>query len=1653
MDKPIYDISQYDDQELYRMLDLDHPTDRELEMKIIVLLQKYQDMDNPMGRQMYSFFNDIYHHFFEDDVDETEVEAEVVEESEEVVEGFENPKATPPIIQTSGKWLGAELDILPDSAVSRGTAITASPSQKAGVASENTVNVGINTNFSTSLQNKQIGYQKSLDYTKGSLNPIIKETIQRVISIDSQFRDVNVYPYSTDFTFNLSDTLQDVVSLKLYSVQIPFTWYTVSNAYGSNFIYLNGSSPGIKGTGHYDIRITIPSGNYQASELITALNKSLQTSIYDYPDIYFGPTTKINYNAVNSRATITLDLQQIYNESSYYLEFPEYIPEQIRQDFIVFRSTPYMKFVCNHDYYKNAYNDVCLNVPLPTLDSSNNQNIFATSYGYNVSSFFSTITTMFNQPYKNVHKSFYNFSSSTINTTDISKNLMLNLKFNYQIPSYYPNDNNNIPNFKFTFVSYTSNRYDINNTIKTWGESAWKNIFNQSDPTKNYYQALSNVVIVSSLSLPNNVNINSINSSNLKRLSSPVDGSENLLNRLNQSWYDTSNNCFVDQSFNTYVIPDNTYFYDVRTMVIQIDSIGPDNNGVKQVKIPVILNGDKLIDNMSGISVNIFELRDMLNQTLQNNALQLAKNYRIYIKPNPFKANMSVIEFDTSISAILTEKDYTVSFYDTNGYPEYTSNKWDNIQNFWSKYLSIPKYSYDLSDTSQNPIYGDSSFVDLDSKLTNKIFPNLENRSLQSFLGYGEQDQIDVFYNIATRTSDIFYGSTYNSNLVYPSVDISKTYLNGSSVMDIYLYKSTIFEAPDDPPFYTTTNYSSQNSTIDSSYSITYKGLSEKQTFFTFQEIITSINDSFQTHGIFTKDTGIHIIDSSGNDVTNTPLNNFGKYYYELKIRFDRKKKKPDTNMKTYIDIHDSNTLLNYFYFKIPHTYNSNRIELSEIVSESKVKSSTSDITKPYVYLRCITRGYSGFPDNDISFTIPPSDPNIGYSMYQYLNKIESNMQNPAWGLTGIADLGGSGNTFRMGINIKHIIPATTNGQSNFTIDFSGSVLSQMNSNLNWIVESSQLTHTFDNLVFSQTYNVQKGVNDKIKIILKGPSQGSKGGAYNSDTSFNNYFQIPAGSCSLDELINRINQTVFGRNTVSATSSTNVDNSRNYIQDGRVNLYGSSMTKKVDDNDITKNKITFNFSIRSILTCNDYHLEYYDPPTYTQNLQYGPGLLDTNKPGSNYDVSNNSTDYIKFLNNISDGNTWNQKQNSWYTYLYIPDPSYLLIKQPVIPQNNEAYSCIYGKTPITDQKLWLTSSNNYLTIKPNYDACGGVFVNNPSKYNGIYSDANDIIITLDLPLNTWYNSEEIINGFNKQFAMNPVTYGSYISIDTLTHFTTTRLNVNKIFTAQDYSIVFYDPAQFTRCSYGSNQYLQTTTQDTTLGWLLGFRTLSVYNLNKYWVDNYKENTNPSIYYTLDISNNIVSITGDTSVSITLYNYFLIILNDYTQNHLNDGLVTVNSPYADISLPSYANRNTYRCNMDFSQIDNPKDFNPKDTTYIGNIRDQTTNNNLTLKQLYSANQILNTQQNNNKTFQTNMGIYVQDIFGIIPVKTSGLINGQTYVEFGGTLQNQDRMYFGPVNIKRMAIRILTDKGNILDLNNANISFSLIAQQLYNPYARG
>jgi hypothetical protein len=158
---------------------------------------------------------------------------------------------------------------------------------------------------------------------------------------------------------------------------------------------------------------------------------------------------------------------------------------------------------------------------------------------------------------------------------------------------------------------------------------------------------------------------------------------------------------------------------------------------------------------------------------------------------------------------------------------------------------------------------------------------------------------------------------------------------------------------------------------------------------------------------------------------------------------------------------------------------------------------------------------------------------------------------------------------------------------------------------------------------------------------------------------------------------------------------------------------------------------------------------------------------------------------------------------------------------------------------------------------------------------------------------------------------------------------------------------------------------------------------------------------------------------------------MLVLDDFIQNHVNSGIITIASLERDVSLPSYANKATYYCD--------PVTGQKIATTAI--------NQNLTANQLYAMNQIMEDKRRKVKSYAT--GPYLKDVFALIPLKLAGLSLGQTYMEFGGTLQNQDRKYFGPVRIQKLAVKLMTDKGSTVLLNSANWSFSVICEIMTSP----
>jgi hypothetical protein len=58
-----------------------------------------------------------------------------------------------------------------------------------------------------------------------------------------------------------------------------------------------------------------------------------------------------------------------------------------------------------------------------------------------------------------------------------------------------------------------------------------------------------------------------------------------------------------------------------------------------------------------------------------------------------------------------------------------------------------------------------------------------------------------------------------------------------------------------------------------------------------------------------------------------------------------------------------------------------------------------------------------------------------------------------------------------------------------------------------------------------------------------------------------------------------------------------------------------------------------------------------------------------------------------------------------------------------------------------------------------------------------------------------------------------------------------------------------------------------------------------------------------------------------------------------------------------------------------------------------------------------------------------------------------ITGNQVYEYSSTLQDNIRTYFGPVNLEKLSIKLLDDKGNLLNLHGTDWCLTLICECLY------
>lgn len=263
------------------------------------------------------------------------------------------------------------------------------------------------------------------------------------------------------------------------------------------------------------------------------------------------------------------------------------------------------------------------------------------------------------------------------------------------------------------------------------------------------------------------------------------------------------------------------------------------------------------------------------------------------------------------------------------------------------------------------------------------------------------------------------------------------------------------------------------------------------------------------------------------------------------------------------------------------------------------------------------------------------------------------------------------------------------------------------------------------------------------------------------------------------------------------------------------------------------------------------------------------------------------------------------------------------------------------------------------------------------------------------------------------------------------------------------------------CNNLTNQCLKRNTGkkiNSTLGWSLGFR------------------EEESEFRTIDKTVNIVSdpsineISGNTYYGVVgqgIWNkmgtkYLILEIDDFNRNRNSGSMGTMTMPRATevFKLPKYAKElsETYPVCKDSSGIyqnSNDTSHNKKFTheTFkranrkgtpatedaIKGIHTLTEAQKYTAKELYAAQKNsavdqYHAPQSSDIIFRFPIDRTIEDIQKpIIIQNTDGLSNG--------------RKYFGPVNIEKLRIRLLDDRGHPVDLNGGDFSFSLVLERLY------
>ncbi len=289
-----------------------------------------------------------------------------------------------------------------------------------------------------------------------------------------------------------------------------------------------------------------------------------------------------------------------------------------------------------------------------------------------------------------------------------------------------------------------------------------------------------------------------------------------------------------------------------------------------------------------------------------------------------------------------------------------------------------------------------------------------------------------------------------------------------------------------------------------------------------------------------------------------------------------------------------------------------------------------------------------------------------------------------------------------------------------------------------------------------------------------------------------------------------------------------------------------------------------------------------------------------------------------------------------------------------------------------------------------------------AEYGTNYYSTNQQTVPFIIPVGNYTSGTQLID------ALNTISTDIEFSFNSLTH----KIGVKNT-GAINIRIEWYKPnSELNFCVEGGGVGQKL---DYNLGWLLGFR-----------IDSY-----------LLLPGN--TITGEAVLDLHGPRYLLISLDDFQNSKPNQDIISIQSNKANFKLPSYYNKNTMNPGCD------PPDYNAFAQSCSSAPVNYDLSRNLTQKQLYSVDQIKLAMTG--KPADRYNSPNSTDILHKIPFVRNILHPFSNFSYINAEPELTKRIYFGPVNLSSFRIRLLNDKGFLINLNNMDWSFSIRVTQIY------